>query len=245
MPDFWKVVNKVIDQSDIILEVMDARQIDLTRNAEIENKVKAKGKRLIYVFNKCDLVDIKLLKEEKKILKPSIFISAKEHEGTKMLREAILKNSGSKKEVFVGVLGYPNTGKSSLINALVGRNCASTSPESGHTKGLKHLRVSSRIKLIDTPGVIPYREKNNAKHGIIGSIDYAKIKNPQEVVETILEEYPAIIEQYYQVDANEDPEEVLNEIALKHNHLKKGGVGDIDKVCRMILKAWQKGAITH
>ena len=55
----------------------------------------------------------------------------------------------------VGVLGYPNTGKSSIINALKGRASAPTSPVSGYTKGMQWIRASKRMYLLDPPGVFP------------------------------------------------------------------------------------------
>lgn len=245
MPNFWKVINEVIKDADIILEVLDARDIDETRNREIEDKVKREGKRLIYVFNKCDLVDIHLLKEKKKTLKPAIFISAKEFEGTKILREVILKNSGSLKVITVGILGYPNTGKSSLINALVGRSKASTSAESGHTKGKQLVRVSAKIRVIDTPGVIPYRENDMSKHGAIGAVDYAKVKHPEDVVSEILESHPGVVEDFYHVEKQDDPYDTIDLIAKKLLFLRKGGVPDVDKGSRAILKEWQFGNISH
>ena len=57
MASFWNIVNKVIRESDILLEVLDARMVKETRNKEIEDKVKKSGKILIYVINKCDLVE--------------------------------------------------------------------------------------------------------------------------------------------------------------------------------------------
>ncbi|MBI5881377.1 GTPase, partial [archaeon] len=57
MANYWKLVNDVIREADILLEILDGRSIDETRNIEIEDKVKKSGKVLIYVINKCDLVD--------------------------------------------------------------------------------------------------------------------------------------------------------------------------------------------
>jgi len=53
---FWNVVNKIIRESDVIMQVLDARFPEETRNTEIEDKVKAKSKPIIYVQNKCDMV---------------------------------------------------------------------------------------------------------------------------------------------------------------------------------------------
>ena len=242
MPNFWKVINYVIEQSDILLEVLDSRDVENTRNIEIEDKVERSGKKLLYVFNKSDLVDEKILSFRTKNLKPSVFISAKEHSGVGKLRELIHKNSTAK-QVVVGVLGYPNTGKSSLINALASGGRASTSSESGHTKGSQFVRVSQKIKIIDTPGVIPYKEKNNEKLAMIGSLDPSKVKDPEDVVIKIMQEYPGLLEDYYGVIEQDDLELVLADIALKQNFLIKGGEPNLDRSARKILRDWQQGNI--
>jgi hypothetical protein len=50
------VLLKVVETSDIILEVLDARFFQEMRNAEIEKMITSKGKKIIYVLNKSDLV---------------------------------------------------------------------------------------------------------------------------------------------------------------------------------------------
>ncbi len=247
MPNFWNVVNKVIEDADVLLLLLDARMIEQTRNKEIENKVKKANKPLIYVLTKCDLVDKEIVEKQKKTLKPCVFISAKNHHGTTMLRDRILIEATRAypqfKKTNVGVLGYPNVGKSSLINAMKGKHSASTSSSSGHTKGLQKVRADNRIVFLDTPGVIPYKEKDTAKHTIIGSIDYAKCKDPDLIVLELMESFPGKIEAHYQEDQREDQEEIIEQIALKKNILKKGGEADIQRAARMIIKDWQKGEI--
>ena len=239
------MVNKVIIQADILLMTLDARLVDETRNQEIEDKVKYLNKPLIYVITKCDLADKAEVEKHKKELGLAVFVSAKEHHGIKMLREKILieaKRIG-KKEVRVGVLGYPNVGKSSLINAMKGRKAASTSSLSGHTRGLQNVKADNRIMLIDTPGVIPYQEKDFMKHAFIVTIDFVKTKEPDLVVMGLMERFPGKIESFYGVKEKEDKEETIEEIALKSNTLKKGGIPDTMRMAKTILKDWQKGAI--
>jgi len=243
MPNFWKIVNEVIEKSDIVLEVLDARFAEQTRNNEIEEKVKACNKQIIYVLNKCDLAGKETAEKEKKALHPSVFVSATKRLGITMLLHLIQRYSERRKaKVIVGVVGYPNTGKSSVINALKGKSSASVSPQSGHTKGLQLIRVTSRIYLLDTPGVYPYMEKNREKHAIIGLVDYTKISSPEEAVFAIMKSMPGTIERFYGVEHGE-PEDVLDAIALKLKHLKKGGKPDTERTARTILKDWQTGRI--
>jgi len=82
MRTFWNMVNNVISDADILLIVLDSRMAQETRNFEIEKKVAASGKPLVYVLNKCDLVDKYILEQYKRVIPNSVFISAKFHLGT-------------------------------------------------------------------------------------------------------------------------------------------------------------------
>ncbi len=248
MPSYWTLVKHVIQDADILLLVLDARLVNESRNSELERRISDSGKPIIYILNKCDLVNREETQKLCKELQPSVMISAKEHLGVSKLRERIHIEAKRlhKKEVVVGVLGYPNVGKSSLINALKGRKSASTSPLSGHTKGLQRIRVGRRILLMDTPGVIPYnepKEKHFIKHAAIGSIDYTHIREPDIVVVDLLSKFPGRIEAYYGVESNDDPYDTILEIAKKRRVLKKGGTPDEMRIARMILTDWQKGRI--
>jgi hypothetical protein len=242
MSNYWRLVNDVIRESDILLEVLDGRSIDETRNIEIEDKVKKSGKVLIYVINKCDLVDKEKMEEAKKLLKPSVFISAKDHLGTSYLRAEIMKRA-TKEGVKVGVLGYPNTGKSSVINALRGKGVASTSPISGHTHGIQLVKINQRLYLLDTPGVFPYKENDEVKHAITSAKTFSNIKDPELAVMEILETFPKQLEKFYGVEHDDDPEQMLEKIALKTRCILKGNLPDTNKAARRILHDWQEGKI--
>ncbi|MEA3378003.1 MAG: GTPase [Nanoarchaeota archaeon] len=234
---FWHIVNQIIEKSDIILEVLDSRFITETRNKEIEDKVKKNGKQLIYVINKCDLMPKKKIVR----LSPSVFISAKQKLGTTKLLKLILRFAKKEKNI-VGVLGYPNTGKSSVINALKGRHSAGTSPFSGFTRGKQLLKVSNKLYLLDSPGVFQYQEKDSFKLSLISSIDPSKIKNPEAIVEELMKRFKEIIEKHYNVE-RKTFEKTLEKIALKNHQLMKGGLPDTKRMARIILQDWQKGKI--
>jgi ribosome biogenesis GTPase A len=241
MPNFWKVVNDVIEKSDIVIEVLDARMVQATRNEELESKVHAKGKKLLYLINKCDLVDKDYVEKQKKLLRPALFISAKDHLGTTMLKTKLLEMSHGKHAV-IGVVGYPNTGKSSIINSLSGQRKAKTSPFSGFTKGMQKIRAG-KVTLIDTPGVIPFSEDDEYKHSIIGAVDPSRIKDPEYVVMRLIEEEPGILQKYYGVES-QDAETALEQIAVKLGRIKSGAEPDTETASRMVIKDWQRGKIT-
>ncbi len=243
---FWNVVNRVIRQADILLEVLDARMVEQTRNVEIEDKVRGFGKPLIFVINKCDLADKKEMEKLKRELIPSVFVSATKRLGSTLLLHEIIKQTKflpQKGKILVGVLGYPNTGKSSVINVLAGRSRAKTSPISGFTKGKQLIKLTHGIYLIDTPGVMPYKEDDERKKAVIASKDQTKLKEPDLAVIAIIEEFPGMIEEHYGVLRNKNKQKVLESIAIKFNRLKKGGEPDIDVMARKILQDWQSGRI--
>jgi ribosome biogenesis GTPase A len=246
MSNYWMIVNKVIRESDILLLVLDARLIEQTRNKDIERMVSDSRKKLIYVINKSDLINKRVLEKEIK-LKNFVFISAKKRLGTGKLRDKIhaLAAIFDKQKVIIGVLGYPNTGKSTVINTMTGRGSASTSPESGHTKGKQLLRMTSRIYFMDTPGVIPSSEKSEFKHALVASKNASKLKDPELVAHKLFGMFQEDIEISYDIkfDKDDDTEKKLEKLAIKFKRLLKGGLPDTERMARIIVKDWQRGKI--
>lgn len=239
---FWRMVNEVIARSDIVLEVLDARMVEETRNKEVEKRIKNYGKQLIFVINKCDLVPESWLVKAKKGLFPVVCVESKSRKGKTRLREKILRYT-KKKEVKVGVVGYPNTGKSSVINMLKGRASAKVSPKSGLTRGIQLIKADNRITLLDTPGVFPFDKGDEVKLALLGTKNPQELKDPELCAMELIDRLDRKVEKNYGAKKGADEEESLENIALKLKKLKKKGEPDTETASRIIIKDWQSGKI--
>jgi len=250
-----QIVKHLIQISDVVLEVLDARFIDDTRNKEVEELVKENEKKLVFVINKVDLTDAsKLDKDKLAELYPYVLVSCKDRKGIRKLRDRIkieAKRELKEKKferAHIGVVGYPNTGKSSVINYLSGKSSAGTSPIPGFTKGIQKIRLAKNIFLIDTPGIIPEREDTKInpevtkKHAKIGIERWDRIKNPEMAVDNIFKLNKELFERFYDIEGG-DSEMFIENLGRKRNILKKGNAVDADRTARLILRDWQEGRI--
>lgn len=160
----WGELYKVLDCSDVILQVLDARDIPGTRSRHIEKFLKKNSphKHMVLVVNKCDLIPswatrkwVQLLSEEYPTVAFHGSITNAFGKGAliNLLRQ-FGKLHSDKRQISVGVIGYPNTGKSSVINALMGTKCCKAAPIPGETKIWQYIALTKRIFLIDCPGVV-------------------------------------------------------------------------------------------
>ena len=181
---FDKVFKAVLSSADILLYVLDARDPNGTRSRDIERQVMAAdrgSKRLILILNKIDLVPPPVLKSWLAYLRryfPTLPLRASnpapnartfDHKaltvkGTSETLLRALKTFASgkqlKRSITVGVIGYPNVGKSSVINALTSRLSRSQSTacpvgaEAGVTTAMREVKIDNKLKLLDSPGIV-------------------------------------------------------------------------------------------
>lgn len=251
--EFWRVVDEVIGESDILLEVVDARMPNLTRNRKVESRVWRKRKFLILVMNKSDLITRRMKKDilKKSKAREMIFVSCKKRTGISKLRGMISKLAKKKphwRDVKVGVVGYPNTGKSTVINALAGRSVARTSPTAGMTRGVQWVKGKGNVMFLDTPGVIPTHEKDEAEKAMMSIIDPNKLVNPDiaamRVIQMFLDNDKRSLERFYDVKiGDEDTFEILLGIGKRKNFIKKGGKVDEVRTALTIVRDWQNGKL--
>jgi hypothetical protein len=251
MRNFWRIVDNVIYKSDVLLEVVDARMPGLTRNKKVENKIQRKGKTFILVLNKSDLITDKMRNDflENSKSKKAVFVSCKKGIGITALKRMIFNLSRKKRhseKISVGVVGYPNTGKSSVINALTGRSSARTSSVAGLTRGIQWVKGGNNLMFLDTPGVIPPDEKDEAEQALMSVIDPNKLENPDlaamKIIQLFLDNNRRGLEKFYGVKAEtDDTLEILLEIGRKKNFLWKGGKIDEGRAALTIIRDWQRG----
>ncbi len=247
----WRRVRAIIGECDLVLEVLDAREPIETRNPEVERLAKRLGKTVILVLNKADLVPIEVLKRWKRELErehPTVFVSAKYRLGTRKLF-IYIKRYACRLPVRVAVVGYPNVGKSTIINYLKGRHVAETSPVPGWTAGEQIVRAKTWLYVIDTPGVVPPEEvKDESLLVIKGAIDPSKLKDPVlpavRLIERVLKYNPNAFREAYGVESLE-PLRILEEVGRRRGLLLKGGKVNIDEAARAVIRDWIEGKIRY
>jgi len=243
---FWPVVLNVLRNSDVVLLLVDARMPEVSRNSEIVVKSRRMGKRLIYVFNKIDLVSRGDVVGLRKKYSEGFFVSATKRVGVGDLKEALreMAEGWKRSSLRVGIVGYPNVGKSTLINLLVPGARARVASISGTTRKTQWVR-SGKLRIMDSPGVIPFGDKK-IQIGMTAAKDPHKIKNPQKVVFFLLggsEKVVGAIKKFYGV-SGDDAQDVFEKIGRKRGYLVKGGEVDENRTAIRIIEDWQRGRIS-
>jgi ribosome biogenesis GTPase A len=245
---YWTLVKDIIKKSDVVLEVLDARFTALTRIEELERFVSSCNKPLIFVINKADIVSEATIASIRKHYLDCdyVIISSKFSRGIHDLVIRI-KTRTKMENARVAVIGYPNTGKSSLINRLSRNGKALTSSESGFTKGLQLIIGRGNLRLFDTPGVVPFQDRDETRLGLVSGISPSKLKDPDIVayglIEIFIKNNPSELEKVYGLDTKLSPEDLLTEFGKKSNMLMKHGLIDEKRAAIQLLNDWHKGKI--
>lgn len=272
---YWDLIKRIIKESDIVLEVLDARLVELSRNEEVESVIKEIGRPLIFVINKSDLVNKDNLREQISELEKKgkvIFVSHKNKMSYKILLYNIRKTFSeygkrevserlvgepkleyreAKADIVVGILGYPNVGKSSIINGLAHKKKMKVSKKAGTTHGIHWIRISDDIKLIDSPGVIPLKKEDEVRYGLIGARGEETLRHPDVVADAIVKLFmknnKKLFEKHFDIIINEEEKEdfdaIVNKIGERKRYLLRGNVIDENRVYSDIIRDWQEGKL--
>jgi nuclear GTP-binding protein len=147
--------------------------------------------------------------------------------------------------VSVGFIGYPNTGKSSIINTLRKKVVCKTAPIPGETKIWQYITLTRRIYLIDCPGVVPPNPNDSDAELLMrGVVRVENVQNPSQYVATMLQRcQKRHVERTYGIKDWKDDDDFLEILARKSGRLLKGGDADADGVAKMVLNDFLRGRV--
>lgn len=250
----WNELYKVIDSSDVVIQVLDVRDPMGTRSKHVENfMVKEKShKHLIFVLNKCDLVPQWVTQRWVAVLSAEYPTMAFHASITNPFGKGALINllrqfgklHEDKKQISVGFIGYPNVGKSSIINTLRAKKVCNVAPIAGETKVWQYITLMRRIYLIDCPGVVYPTGDTDTEIVLKGVVRVENIKEPEQHIAEVLNRVnPKYIQRTYKVESWTDSTHFLEQVARLTGKLLKGGEPDISTVAKMILNDWQRGKL--
>ena len=253
---------------DIVIEILDARVPLASQNPDIEDAIKNKKK--IIVLNKADLADNNSTNKwieyyTKKGIK-AVAVEANTSKGIKDVIEAIKKEYSEIKEKYVQkgrigkairvmVVGIPNVGKSTFINSIAKRNTAKVGNKPGVTKQKQWIKVTNDIELMDTPGMLwpKFKDNEQGMHlafvGTIGESSVDKEEIAYYLLDYLIKNYPQKLENRFNLEVKDgnnnqkETMEVLEEIARKRGALLSGGNINMQKISDIILNEFQSGKL--
>lgn len=247
---------------DLVIELLDARIPISSRNPDIDNL--GKNKARLVLLNKSDLADeaqnnkwIQYFKDKGII---ALKINSKNKQGIKDINNAVLtvckekierdKRKGIKnRPVRAMVVGIPNVGKSTFINAYAGKNCAKTGNKPGVTKGKQWIRLGKNLELLDTPGVL-WPKFDDQKIGLylafIGSMNDNNLDMAElayQLIKEVSKTYPEAFLNRYGIVGDEDALQVMYQVAEVRGCKLKGNKPDLDKTSSMIMDDFRSGKL--
>lgn len=246
---------------DIVYEVVDARMPLSSKIVDIDELIKDKPRILVMTkYDLCDKTETdKIIKYYEELGYKVVAVDLmsglnvkKILDYTKEIMDIENKKRESKgmkpRAARALIVGVPNSGKSTLINRLVGKKSAGVGDTPGFTKSLSWIRINKDVELLDSPGILwPKMEDQEAAH-ILACLSSIKeeILNPDAIAVFILrklyELYPERLEERYGiVELDEDLIEVYDTIAKRRGALSRGGVADYDKVSNIIIRDLKNG----
>ena len=252
-----KEIAQLMDEVDVVIEVLDAR---LPRSSENPLVAKLRGQKpVIKLLNKTDLADPAITQAWLDEFNSQEGITAVELTTTDkaaikripdLCKAAAPTRANHDRPVRAMIMGIPNVGKSTLINALLGRKIAKVGNEPAVTKANKRYSVFQGMALSDTPGILwPKIEDQDSGYrlAVSGAIKDTAINYDMVAVygaNFVLKAYPdRLIERYKLKDLPELGEQLLDQIGRKRGCLRAGGVVDIHKAAEILMNEMRSGKL--
>lgn len=258
-----RVISEHLKLVDAVIELLDARIPESSANPMIQEIVGDKPR--VIAFNKADLADPRHTEQWMARFKeqglPVAAIEAVSGKGLKQLIQYVEQAAAEKmakweakgiksRPVRAMVLGIPNVGKSSLINRLLGTATVKTANRPGVTRGQQWIKISNRLELLDTPGVLWPKMDDQAvafKLAVTGAVkddvyDYDTVL--KQLADFLRQEYSdRLTERFSLTEIPADNQELLGLIGAKRGCLKSGGLVDYEKAGKILLQEFRSGKL--
>lgn len=257
-----RMMQENIKLIDLVIELVDARIPMSSRNPDIDEL--GKNKSRIILLNKSDLADQRHNLLWMDFFKEKGFhvleINSKTGAGIKNIKGLVQEACREKIErdkkrgiinrpVRAMVVGIPNVGKSTFINAFAGKACTKTGNKPGVTKGKQWIRLNKNLELLDTPGILWPRFENQEvgkRLAFIGSINDEILHTDElavEIIDYIQKKYPGYLEKRYEIQNKEDVYDTLREICKSRHCYLKGEEPDIKRASGIVMEDFRSGRI--
>jgi nuclear GTP-binding protein len=143
------------------------------------------------------------------------------------------------------MVGYPNTGKSSIINTLRKKKVCVVAPIAGETKVWQYITLMKRIYMIDCPGIVPPNQDDTDEDLLLrGSVRVENVEYPAQYIEAVLRRVqPRHLQRTYDIKDYDNGVMFLEQLCRKSGRLLKGGEADIDGAAKMVLNDWIRGKL--
>lgn len=251
-----KQLKEQLKRVDVVLEVLDARIPFASHHPEVRNWIGDKPR--VLVLNRVDMIPQDVQQQWERWFREQeetpYFTNAQQGKGVKAIKKAAQaageqmnqrrRDRGMQvRPVRAVVIGFPNVGKSALINRLVGRKVVESARRAGVTRQLRWVRISDQIEMLDAPGVIPGRlddQEDALKLAICDDIGEGAYDN-QRVASAFLEfliqlSLTEVLESRYDVSLDWiTGEEYLHLLAEKRYS------GDVERTATQLLNDFRKG----
>ncbi len=258
-----RLIQEHRSQVDVFLEVVDARAPLATSNPLLDELLGDKPR--VVLLNKIDLADPQVTSAWKAWYEArpetrAVLISCKERKNLPAISQAVNELCQGKKwyglrKVRGMIVGVPNVGKSSLINALIGGKKASVAPKPGHTRGLQRINISDKFDLFDTPGILWHKFEDpdvGLRLAFLGSIkdEILSVSDlVKELTVRVTTLYPGAFASLWPdaVKVTDETEaQVFDRIGawgLKRGMLAKGGQVDWERAFQALLVEFRTGKL--